>query len=157
MRKKKSFLGNVIKGAGLIALAAGATYGGIMLKKSLDKNNISVKIKAIAKDLEEFSSAEIDFKDIIKEEWFTMHIFEPYTSYNDIFDSLGFEWDEVYKTSISYRDDMTLLVFSDGTKVVNYVEFPKEYGDFSSLEKTEYTDGSFELVKVDDKITVREF
>ena len=76
-----------------------------------------------------------------------MFIFPTYTSYESIYDALGFEWDQVYKTGISYRDDITLLVFTKGDKVVRYIEYPKAYGDFSSLEKDVYEEGQFELYK----------
>lgn len=156
MGKKNGLIGNVLKGAGLAIGAAGALYGTYLLKKSLEKNGVSLKIKTIANTLEETNTATIDFKDIVKEEWDSMFIFPTYTSYETIYDALGFEWDEVYKTGISYRDDITLLVFTNGDKVVRYVEYPKVYGDFSSLEKDVYEDGIFELHKNNNKIVVKE-
>lgn len=156
-KDNNSVLSNVLKGAGLAIGAAGAIYGGYLLKKTLDKNGISLKIKTIASSLEDTNRATIDFKDIIKEDWESMFVFPAYTSYETIYDALGFDWDEVYKTGISYKDDITLLVFTKGNKVVRYIEYPKAYGDFSSLEKDVYEDGTFELYKNNsNKILVKE-
>lgn len=154
---KKSLFGSIVKGTAVALTATAAIYGTYLLKKTLEANGVSLKIKTIASSLEEKNKAEIDFKDIIKEDWESMFIFPAYTSYETIYDALGFEWDEVYKTGISYRDDITLLIFTNGEKVVRYIEYPKAYGDFSTLEKDVYEEGSFQLYKNNNnKILVKE-
>jgi len=156
MKKTKLTKNLFLKGISLAIGTAGALYGGYLAKKTLEKNGISVKIKSIVAELATSNTAIINFRDIIKEPWDTMLIFPSYTSNDDIFDALGFVWDDVYKTSISYNNEIVLLVFMSDTKVVKYIEYPKIYGDFSKLEKDFYNDGIFELSKRNDKIVIKE-
>ncbi|MCQ2748468.1 MAG: hypothetical protein MJ246_00175 [Clostridia bacterium] len=156
MGNRNSLFGSIVKGAGLVIGASAAVYGGYLLKKKLEEEGVSLKIKTIANELNESNKTVIDFKDIIKEDWDSMFVFDPYTSYETIYEALGFEWDEIYKTGISYRDDITLLVFVKDMKVVRYIEYPTAYGDFSKLDKEVYDDGAFELSKDKNKIVVKE-
>lgn len=156
MSRNKSLLGSVIKGTSLLLCGAGAIYGGIALNKTLRNNGIMVKIKSIASEIAEKNTTILDFNEIVPEYWDNMYIFETYTSYDTIEAALGFEWDDVYKTGISYRDDITLLVFATYDKVVRYIEYPKAYGDFTKLDQDFYTEGVFELSKCNDKIYVSE-
>lgn len=156
MGNRNSLFGSIVKGAGLVIGASAAVYGGYLLKKKLEEEGLSMKIKTIANELNESNKTVIDFKDIIKEDWDSMFVFEPYTSYEEIYDALGFEWDEVYKTGISYRDDINLLLFVKDNKVARYIEYPTAYGDFSKLDKEVYDDGTFELSKNKNKIVVKE-
>lgn len=66
-------------------------------------------------------------------QWQRMFIFVPYTPIQKIHKSLGFEWDRAEKTNVHMRDDICLLVFVSNNQVVQYVEYPRNYGDFSEI------------------------
>ncbi|MBU1118886.1 hypothetical protein KKH43_03325 [Patescibacteria group bacterium] len=77
-----------------------------------------------------------DMTDITQFDWEEFCIFTRHTQYEEIEETLGFVWPELQKKNIDMNDDVTLLVFVDGSDVVEYYVFPKIYGDFDdSLNK----------------------
>ena len=66
-------------------------------------------------------------------QWQRVFIFAPYTPVQKIYKSLGFEWEHAEKTNIHMRDDICLLVFVLNNRVVQYFEYPRNYGDFSKI------------------------
>ena len=61
-------------------------------------------------------------------------LFPPYTPTSAITEALGFPWEGADRTGIATRDDIVLLVFVTGRRVVRFSEFPRSLGDFSEIE-----------------------
>lgn len=78
-------------------------------------------------------SVYIDFRKMLPFDWDRVIFFPPYSTHDDIYDALGFRWRGVERASISERDDITLVVFAKGRRVVHYIEHPRVEGDFSRL------------------------
>lgn len=76
-------------------------------------------------------SGSIRLKDVTNFEWDKVHIFAPYTSMTSVDQGLGFAWPEARKTHIDMLDSFNLLVFTRQGKVVNYIKYPLQFGDFS--------------------------
>jgi hypothetical protein len=66
-------------------------------------------------------------------EWDSLYIFRPYTPLNEINEKMGFKWTDSRATQINQSDDFNLLLFIKNNQVVNFVELPRNYGDFSRL------------------------
>ena len=65
--------------------------------------------------------------------WEKFYVFPPYTPIADVEKVLGFKWRAAKKTRINERDDITLLVFVTGRTVQEFIEHPRDEGDFSRL------------------------
>lgn len=81
---------------------------------------------------------KIDIRKITSFKWSELHVFKPYTSIENIDDSLGFIWKDAGKTFINQEEDFNLLVFTEKNKVVNYIKWPINKGDFMRIEKIKY-------------------
>ncbi len=156
MSKKRGLFGFVLKGAGVVAGLAAAAYGTYYVNKKVEDHRIALKIKTFAGNLVNNSTIMLNFKDIVPEEWDLMHVFPALTSCENIEAALGFNWDDVYKTNISFKSDVDLLVFVRDSNVARYIEYPKIYGDFSSLDSEIFTTGLFSLTKEEEKFIIRE-
>ena len=69
--------------------------------------------------------------------WDGLFIFGPYTPAYEIEKALGFSWPPARKSGIDIPESMSLLVFTHKNKVVQYYEYSRWYGDFSSLSNTD--------------------
>src|SRR5262249_4753543 len=69
-------------------------------------------------------------KDFTDFKWEKVYIFPPYTSTANVNKALGFDWPSAKNTGIEMHDSFNLLVFTNGGKVVSYVNFPRSSGDF---------------------------
>jgi hypothetical protein len=65
--------------------------------------------------------------------WDKFFVFTPYTPVDKIENDLGFRDKRLEKTDISLRDDFNLLVFVKDNKVVHYVEFYRQIGNFERI------------------------
>ncbi len=94
-----------------------------------------------------------DVRRIMPFGWEKFYVFPPYTTVETIENALGFRWRTAKKTGIGDRDDIALLVFVTGQTVQEYIEQPRNKGDFSRL-KPAYAysprEAYFELVAEDD-------
>jgi hypothetical protein len=68
-------------------------------------------------------------------EWERLHVFAPYTPPEQADAELGFRCQAARTSGISARDDVTLLVFVSGKRVVRHVAHPRVQGDFSGLHR----------------------
>ena len=81
-------------------------------------------------NIQKHHGEEINFKEAMSDfNWEKVYIFSPHTSVDSINKQVGFKW-LVHKQGIQYRDDINLVVFVKGKKVVESVEIPRKYGDF---------------------------
>lgn len=96
----------------------------------------------------------LDVVRVMPFEWEKLYMFPPYTPVADIERALGFKWGAAKKTRIHDRDDITLLVFVIGRTVQDYIEQPRNAGDFSRL-KPGYAypprEGYFECVEEEEE------
>lgn len=76
----------------------------------------------------------VDFSTITTFVWDRLFVFGPYTSPEQIDSSLGSFWLGSRFTSIKSSDRVTLLVFTKNGHVVQYLEFPRGWGDFSMVD-----------------------
>ncbi|AFY70855.1 putative lipoprotein [Thalassoporum mexicanum PCC 7367] len=68
-------------------------------------------------------------------DWDRVYIFAPYTSIDQINESLGYAWATDRTTTIYQSDRISLLVFTKAGQVVGYVEYPRSRGDFAGLAR----------------------
>lgn len=93
------------------------------------------------------SKEMIHLQNLTNFEWDTLYIFGPYTPKEVINEKLGFTWFDVRAASIEYRDDIHLLVFVKGHDVVQYLEYPRNHGDFDDAYQVQADNADFELKK----------
>ncbi|HCC08078.1 MAG TPA: hypothetical protein DEP72_08000 [Clostridiales bacterium] len=157
---KKGF--GLLKGLGVVASIGGLLYAGYkateIVKKKLNEEGIIIKVKSIVEMMQKDNRVTLDFNKLITEDWESMYIFGSYTSYKEIFEVIGFEWEEVYKTNINHDDNINLLLFIDDNKVVKYIEYPISYGDFGKLNADIYSSKNavFELENINGDIELHE-
>ena len=80
--------------------------------------------------------------------WDTLHVVGPYVTAEEIHRQLGFEWSGATNQDF---DSHTLLIFTQGQKVVKHLDFPRGKGDFAEMSGKHFTreDARF-LLKLDD-------
>jgi hypothetical protein len=92
-------------------------------------SSISEKISA---QVHASSTAPLDFTLIGPNGWERVCVFGPYTT-NDLVEAdLGFKWDSDAQSSISVDDGINLIVFTQGKKVLAFVDHKRRGGDFES-------------------------
>ncbi|MDP9350357.1 MAG: hypothetical protein M3P51_02275 [Chloroflexota bacterium] len=62
--------------------------------------------------------------------WSRLYVFPPYSSPGRIEQTLGFSWSGARRSVIKVSDEINLLVFVEGKRVVESVELPRSSGDF---------------------------
>lgn len=77
--------------------------------------------------------APVDIRTVTDFDWDRLFVFAPYTPVAEMRRCLGFEWPEAGQSGIERRDDIALLVFVRGGRVVRALEFPRRSGDFSGV------------------------
>ena len=65
--------------------------------------------------------------------WSTAHVFPPYTSTKTIHKTLGFKWKNAERFKLESRDDIHLVVFISGGKVVYAEEWKRDRFDCSPI------------------------
>ncbi len=83
------------------------------------------------------SQSEIRVNSLTNFEWEKAFLFTPYSSQNSIEQQLGFYFKD--SSNIEIRDDIYLMVFVNGSKVVQYVELDRRMGELSLGEKDHLT------------------
>ena len=81
----------------------------------------------------------IDFAKTFSFTWDKVFFFGPYTSPSRIKSVLGYSWSRAGFLEVRYADNITLMVFTEKGKVIEYLEYPRAQGDFSNLSM--YTAG----------------
>jgi len=73
--------------------------------------------------------SQFDLADVTSFDWGVVHVFGPYAS-KEMFNEAVPWW--IDNRGIDFRDDINLLVFEDGDRVVLTVEVPRGICDFAS-------------------------
>jgi len=89
--------------------------------------------KNIARDFESSSGKSVNLAEAVAGSWETVCILGPYMNNDTAKTTLGFEWDVESKTSITSNEGISLLLFVQDGKVIDYAEHPRNQGDFSNL------------------------
>lgn len=87
----------------------------------------------IEENLKNNNYKEINLGEAVPGKWYKVYIFPPYSTKEDISETLGFKWHEIDFTNIFNDDSISLLVFIKGREVYDWYEHKRKYGDFSSL------------------------
>ena len=77
----------------------------------------------------------VEMREVAPFPWERLWIFGPRTQQLEIERKMRFLWPDAAKTGIANRDDVSLLVFTIGTKVARYALHPLNQGDFSKLSR----------------------
>lgn len=113
----------------LLLIVGGCSQNDVQRNKDLENS-----IQSILKDN---SQKEIRVNTLTNFEWEKAFVFTPYTSQGDIEDKMGLDFKD--PSNLEMRDDIYLLVFVNGDKVVQYVELDRQTSDFSFGEKGQLT------------------
>lgn len=91
---------------------------------------------------------EIDINALTDFPWDKAYIFTPYTPKEHVTKKLGFNWRN--SIGIDYRDDINLIVFVKGKRVVKYIELSRKYGDFDvqDIENEIMPDHAIKTLKI---------
>lgn len=76
---------------------------------------------------------EVDLGAVIPGQWERVCVLGPYSNNAAAAKALGFSWDVESRSSIKGNDGISLLLFVQGDKVVDYAEHQRRFGDFSNL------------------------
>ncbi len=88
---------------------------------------------AIARQCEASGRTKVNLAEAVPRPWERVCILGPYTGNKEVRTILGFDWNVESRTSIHSNDGIALLLFVRGKDVVEYVEYPRNQGDFSNL------------------------
>ena len=95
--------------------------------KGPDAQTLSTRIKASK------SGDNLHLKDNTSFPWELVYIFQPYTPVDVIYDIIGFKAN--IPETIESSDNINLLVFVSGKKIVGILEYPRSQGDFSPVAR----------------------
>lgn len=87
----------------------------------------------------------IDINDLTSFKWDIMYIFGPYTTFESLQEILKLNEYEYLKTGISGSDSIHLLVFLYEGKVVKYLDFSRDKGNFFSENNIKKNDAVFKI------------
>ncbi|SDN94809.1 hypothetical protein [Bacillus sp. OK048] len=87
--------------------------------------------------VEDKNKSEISIKSLTTFDWDKAFLFSPYSTQEGIEEQLGTDFKD--PSNINTRDDIYLLVFLNGGKVVQYVEIKRQGSDFSIRKKGQLT------------------
>lgn len=88
---------------------------------------------SISSIVEDKNNSVLDIKTLTTFDWDKAFLFTPYSSQEWIEEEIGTNFED--PSNLSMRDDIYLLVFLQGDKVVQYVEMDRQGADFSIEEK----------------------
>ena len=75
----------------------------------------------------------IDLLQAVPTAWDKVCVLGPYSGDEEAERTLGFKWPAERRTSIEDSDGIALLLFVQKNSVVEYIEHPRDQGDFSRL------------------------
>ncbi|GGH87423.1 hypothetical protein JOD43_003624 [Pullulanibacillus pueri] len=109
----------------ILFLLSGCSSGNT--SKKVDEDSLQ---NQIILNIQKNGGKKIDFESAMSGfEWDKVYIFTPYSTLKQINKAVGYEW-LTHKQGIQFRDDINLVAFVKGNKVVYSVEVPRKYGDF---------------------------
>ncbi|MGD6958522.1 hypothetical protein ACQCWA_12645 [Rossellomorea aquimaris] len=109
----------------LLLLLVGCSQNSIQHNTDLEESIYSI--------VEDKSKREVSIKSLTTFDWDKAFLFTPYSTQEGIEEQLGTDFKD--PSNITARDDIYLLVFLTGDKVVQYVEIERQGSDFSIGEK----------------------
>src|SRR5215217_8088707 len=116
------------------ARAAGLAVGVVLVLASCESPLAGAETsKTIAKQFEQSGRTSVDLAEAVPGQWDRVCVIGPYNDNAAVRTTLGFDWDAQSQTSIYVNDGISLLLFVSGGRVVQYVEHPRNSGDFSNL------------------------
>ena len=77
--------------------------------------------------------SSIDLMQAVPTAWDRVCVLGPYSLDEDAERTLGFKWPVESRTDIEEGDGIALLLFVRNDTVVEYVDYPRDQGDFSGL------------------------
>ncbi|PFG12057.1 hypothetical protein [Bacillus sp. es.036] len=113
----------------LLLLLVGCNQNNIQRNKDLENS-----IHTIVADK---NQSEIRVKSLTNFEWEEAFLFTPYSTQGSIEKQLGFNFKD--PSNLEMRDDIYLMVFVNGGKVIQYVELDRHTSDFSIGDKDHLT------------------
>ncbi|MEI4771995.1 hypothetical protein WAX74_20575 [Psychrobacillus sp. FJAT-51614] len=121
----------------------------LLLLVGCSQSNVQQNTKleeSIHSIVEDKNISEININSLTNFDWDKAFLFAPYTTQESIEEQLGVDFKDPSKIDI--RDDIYLLVFLNGKKVVHYAEVNRQQYDFSIGEK-EYLTPSNDSINID--------
>ena len=76
----------------------------------------------------------IDLQEAVPTQWEKVCVFGPYSDNEEIEQVVGFKWPAESRTNIKDSDGISLLLFVREKSVIEYVEQPRDEGDFARLD-----------------------
>lgn len=76
----------------------------------------------------------IDLVKAVPSQWDRVCVLGPYMGNAQAEETLGFAWPVESRTRIEDNDGISLLMFVRGNSVVEYIEHPRNEGDFAELD-----------------------
>lgn len=112
-----------------------------ILKKDIwDKNADLLKEKVLSIDE---TRVNVNLSEITPFDWDTVYTFSPYTSTQNIYNTVGYKWDTISET---VNEGMNQIVFMKDGKVVCYIYgYPVNNGYGISFRDDEYKNGAIKL------------
>ena len=87
---------------------------------------------SVAGQFRRSAGGRVDLAEAYTAPWDRVCVLGPYTDNARAKQVLGFPWDAEGKTVIHTNDGITLLVFVSGKQVADFVEHPRNFGDFAT-------------------------
>jgi len=118
----------------------------ISCKKPIQSNN-EFPFENIVEKLDKvLADKQIDIAKLTPFDWEQLYIFKPYTPISIIDSKLGYIWSGAEKTFINQEEEFDLLIFTENDKVINYIKWPINKGDFMRIEKLKYSYDSAKFI-----------
>ena len=112
--------------------------GFVLYSNKREKDTQRIQLISILSNAVELSSGDktqtVNFSKIAPFSWEKVYFFRPYTSHKRIDSILGRFWLTSRFTHIETSDRITLIVFVHNQSVIQFIEFPRRQGDFSTLD-----------------------
>ena len=97
----------------------------------------------------------IDISKITDFEWEELFVFRPYTTGNQINESLGIKWSDETKSSVVESESYSLFVFMDKGKVVLDIFVPRSISkDFGFLEQIKFSKSDAKFISTKDNYVI---
>lgn len=81
----------------------------------------------------------VNLAEVLPTPWEKMCIMGPYSDTKSVNATLGIDWPDLSKSTIETNNEIALLLFLKGLKVVEWVEHPRRDGDFTNLSRQCFT------------------
>lgn len=126
-------------------------------------NSLSAEIKpdkVLEEKIEILASKNenINFKEITSFDYDNMSVITPYTNVNEYLSSQNITNTNI-DSSIEYRDDISLIVFTLKNKLITYVIYPRASGEFDIKKSTTFPSSKheFKIIKSHNSNEYRKF